>query len=249
MANPQAEWSGIEWFLKLRRYPALLLLYSGAVAAVAAESYETLIALLTNASIHDSRYDKDRPPYDALSPHRVIEKEFANTIFKNRLYVRMSDHLSAALRLPFEVILPDQREYQRCFDRFEYLRALLESDLTGEPNCIGSFGWRWKYTEQDVMRQIEAEERDAGKSWPPYQAGWFQGQRADSHQRSSRSPKSCHAKVGPELRRCHSLRYDPRPAMRLLLIAPLSGRAFRRCYRTARTVHFMVIASDSVKQR
>jgi hypothetical protein len=177
VANPQAEWSGTVLLLNLRRYPALLLLYGGSIAAVASENYETLLALLSKPTIRDHRYAQDLPLLHALSPHRVMDKDTANTMMNRNCYAPTSEHFFAVLREPFRFLLPHEREYQRCFDRFEYLRALLEVDLTGDPQCIGLFGWRWKYPEQDVMKEIEAEEGQVGRKWPPYQAGWFQSQR------------------------------------------------------------------------
>lgn len=177
VANPQTEWGGTILLLNLRRYPALLLLYGGGMAAVAGENHETLLALLTKPTIRDHRYSQDLSPLHALSPHRVLEKDAANTMIGRNCYAPMSEHFFAALREPFRFLLPDEREYQRCFDRFEYLRALLEVDMIGDPQCIGCFGWRWKYPEQDVIKEIEAQEGQVGRNWSLYQAGWFQGQR------------------------------------------------------------------------
>lgn len=53
---------------------------------------------------------------------------------------------------------PDEREYQRCFDRLECLWKLLEADATGGLQFVGSFGWRWRYPEQGAMKAIEEAE-------------------------------------------------------------------------------------------
>ena len=175
VANPQGERSGNSVLLALRRYPALLLLYGGGMAAVAGEHYGTLLTLLTKPKIE--RYGQDVPPLQGLSPHRVLEKDAANLLLGRNCYVPMSEHFFARLREPFQVLLPDERQYQQCFDRFEYLKTLLEVDKTGDLQSIGCFGWRWKYPGQDVTKEIEAEEGQVSQNWPPYQAGWFQGQR------------------------------------------------------------------------
>jgi hypothetical protein len=177
VANPQAEQSGQVVLLNLRRYPALLLLYGGGIATVAGENYETLLALLTKSKIVNERYGQDMPPLQALSPYRVLDKDAANLLTGRNCYAPMSEHFFTVLREPFRVLLPDERQYQRCFDRFEYLRTLLEVDVLGEPQSIGCFGWRWKYQEQDVMKAVEAEEGLVGKNWPVHKAGWFNGQR------------------------------------------------------------------------
>lgn len=178
VANPQAEWAGTVLLLNLRRYPSLLMMYGGGMAAVAGENYETMLALLTRPNLRDHRHARqDLPAYYALSPHRIMEKDDANMMLARNCYAPMSEHFFTALREPFRFLLPEDREYQRCFDRFEYMRALVDVDMAGDPQYVGCFGWRWKYPEWDVMKDIEAEEGQLGRHWPPYQAGWFQGQR------------------------------------------------------------------------
>jgi hypothetical protein len=177
VANPLAERSGLVPFLKLRRYPALLLLYGGGIAAVAGEHYGTLLALLSRPKLANERRGGDDPPVHRLSPHDVIEKVAADQVWGQRWYAPVSEHFFLLLREPFRVLLHEDRQFQQCFDRFEYLRSLLEVDVTGDVQSVGCYGWRWKYPEQDVRTEIEAEERAAGRDWPPYRAGWFNGQR------------------------------------------------------------------------
>lgn len=176
VANPPGERNGRVVLLGLRRFPALLLLYSGGIAAVAAEHYDTLLALLTTPKVFDP-YEPDQPLLCALSAHRVIDRDSFNKAMGQNRYAPLSEHLFSVLREPLRTLLPDDRQYQKCFDRFEYMKCLLEAAVTGDPQAIGSFGWRWKYRDQDVMKEIEEEEARLGASWPPYQVGWFQGQR------------------------------------------------------------------------
>jgi hypothetical protein len=107
----------------------------------------------------------------------VIEKDIASKVMGQKWYAPVSEHFFRLLREQFRVLLPDNRQYQRCFDRFEYLRSLLEVDITGNVRSVGCYGWRWRYPEQDVRGEIEAEEGTVGRNWPPYQFGWFGGQR------------------------------------------------------------------------
>lgn len=176
VANPQGEKIGNSLLLDLRRFPSLLILYSGGVAALVAEHYETLLALLTKPKVYD-RYENDLSPLYALSPHRVMDKDSFNKVMGQRWYAPFSEHFFKVLRDPLRALLPDDRQYQKSFDRFEYMKSLLEADVTGDSQSIGSFGWRSKYREQDVMKKIEEEEAQVGRNWPPYQVGWFRGQR------------------------------------------------------------------------
>jgi hypothetical protein len=59
--------------------------------------------------------------------------------------------------------LPDDFHYQKCFDKFEYLLALVYADLQGEESGkfwgpIGCFGWRYRHSDnRNVMNEIERE--------------------------------------------------------------------------------------------
>jgi hypothetical protein len=177
VANPTGERGGYTVLLELRRYPALLLLNGGGLAAVAAENYDTMFALFTKPKIANDRTEQYQPPLSLLSSHRVLDEELVNKLTGKRWYAPVSEYLFKLFREPFQTILPDERSYERCFDRFEYLRCLIETDIAGGPHSIGRFGWRWKFWETDVMKEIETEEGQVGRNWPPYKAGWFQGQR------------------------------------------------------------------------
>lgn len=177
IANPQGERNGLVTFLNLRRYPALLLQYAGGISAVAAEHYDTLLSLLTKPKVLNERNGKYESPLLLLTTHEVLSKDDANRMDGTDRYAPVSQHIFDVLRKRFQVLLPDDRQYQRCFDRFEYLRSLLDVDLTGDPQSIGLFGWRWKYPDQDVMKEIDEEEKSFGTKWPLYQAGWFEGRR------------------------------------------------------------------------
>ena len=177
VANPPGERNGSVALLDLRRYPALLLLYSGGIAAVAGEHHATLLGLLTKPKVTNQRRGSDEPPLRLLTTHEVIEKELANQLWGQRWYAPVSEHIFGLLRESFRVLLSDDRQYQRCFDRFEYLRSLLDVDVLGDVQSVGCYGWRWKHPEEDVRKEIEAEERAVGRNWSPYRVGWFSGHR------------------------------------------------------------------------
>ena len=68
----------------------------------------------------------------------------------------------------------------RCFDRFEYLFALVQADLTmdqkgGIAYWPGRFWWRNRLSEMHISTKIGAEfEREKG-NWPLLQTGLFHG--------------------------------------------------------------------------
>ena len=176
--NPGGDGNGYTSLLDLRRYPALLLLYAGGVAATAAGRYGTLLALLTRPNLQSSRNEQDQPQLVALTPYRVLDGELVMAMLKQRLYSPQSEHFFRLFRDPLRPFLADERQYERTFDRFEYLRCLLEVDQTGSPQSMGRFGWRWRFQQDDVRKAVEEEEARSGLAWPPYKAGWFSGQPA-----------------------------------------------------------------------
>lgn len=96
----------------------------------------------------------------------------------------VSDHLFSVLREPLREYLPDDTQYEKCFDRFEYLLALVHADLyekLGQSvwGPIGRFGWRGRHFREfgpeTIMSEIESDAAAAGDNWSPLQAGLFNG--------------------------------------------------------------------------
>ena len=75
--------------------------------------------------------------------------------------------------------LVDNTHYRRCYDRVEYLFALVYAHVDQHPSGlgpIGCFGWRdWRRQGGTIRAEIEREARDAGEDWPPLKAGLFDG--------------------------------------------------------------------------
>jgi hypothetical protein len=177
VANPSGGRAGSTALIRFRKYPALLLSYGGGLAAMAGEHYGTLIGLLTKPKIENERRGGDDPLVHRLTPYDVIDSDLVKQIMGEKWYTPMSEHFFQLLREPFRELLNDERQYERRFDRFEYLRSLLEVDVTGRVQTVGRYGWRWQLSDWDVRKEIEDEEASMGLKWPPYQAGWFNGQR------------------------------------------------------------------------
>jgi hypothetical protein len=95
----------------------------------------------------------------------------------DRRYTPLSDHLYEVLRSFLKEILPDELKCQKCFDRFEYLYALVCADFDLKQGGdgwgpVGSFGWRYR-RHNGLMKELDAEIANAGKEWPPLKAGLF----------------------------------------------------------------------------
>jgi hypothetical protein len=177
VANASGERAGFVDLRKLRGYPALLLLYGGGIAAIAADNYRTLLALLTKPKIPDEYLETDGPLLHLLTPYDVIDKDVANRAMGQNWHSPVSEHLLRLLREPLRPLMYDDRRYLGYFDRFEYLRSLLEIDTKADFPSIGRFGWRRRGVQQDVRKEVQTEEANAGQNWSLYKAGWFGGQR------------------------------------------------------------------------
>lgn len=176
IAKPETN-NGLEVLLKLRLYPALLLLYAGGIAAIAGERYGNLAALLTQANIKDSIDGREVRLGMDLNPRAVMEKPVQQKLpGRDRGYTPLSNHLFEVLRGCLREFLPSDTDYERYFDRFEYLLALVAVDLYSNASgvnrgaFVGRFGWR-----RGILDFVEQEFSQAGQNWLPLQAGLFGG--------------------------------------------------------------------------
>jgi hypothetical protein len=180
IANPVGRRDGLIAWLNLGLYPALLLLYGGGIASIVAERYETFSALLTKASVRDG--SRERPLATTLHTRAVMEPDVARELpGMERRYTPLSDYLFKFLRNSLRDFLPGDMHYQKGFDRFEYLLALIHVDLkeklTGRIwGPTGCFGWRYSsYPEDSIMKEVEKEADLAGDRWPLLELGHFEG--------------------------------------------------------------------------
>lgn len=177
----------MEPWLRLRLYPALLALYAGGIAAVAASRYDNLAALLTGPRIKRMFEDDAEPLVLVVNSDRVMEIAIAKRMpNKEHDFVPFNDHLF--LRSPvgttLREYLPEEQEFIAAFDRFEYLLGLVYWDLNEKrrgPNWawapVGCFVWRhgarYELRRMRVVQEIGAEIAAAGTDWPLLKNGLF----------------------------------------------------------------------------
>jgi len=182
IANPVGEINGFYVWINLRLYPALLLLYGGGIASIAAKNYSTFSDLLTKVTV--GKADENRgSPVSRLFPWSVInDEEIAKHIMgTEKSNYPLSDHLFQVLREPLKEFLPHNIDYRDCFERFEYLFGLIHADLKEEYlrdkwwGPVGIFG-EWNYfTGIDIMLEVEEEISEKGEDWPLLNFNHFDG--------------------------------------------------------------------------
>ena len=182
LVNARSGNGGYKLLLDLRKYPAHFLMYVGGVVALAQGQYDALAALLY-ARVRAN--DSDDPTALALHPSYVLEHDYANKVFGKNHHVPLTEHLYQAVREPVRGVLPDDTDYQRCFDLFEYFHGLVHVDLYTRRGHdawgpVGAFSYRYgRFSSgQDVrspQKQVEVEAARAGAEWGVLQAGLFEG--------------------------------------------------------------------------
>lgn len=171
----------LDIWLNLILYPALLLLYGGGIASVAAGRYSTLATLSTRPIFRDvvEEYSLILRIHD---PPPAAEEYAEHLPGAGGSNISMSDHLFEVLREPLREFLPDDVKYERAFHRFEYLHALVFTDLYekkhGKFKCrpVGRYLRTERLTpHRSVLKAVQIELGKYGHKWPILQAGLFDG--------------------------------------------------------------------------
>lgn len=169
LSDGAGEGNGNTGFLALQWYPALALSYAGGIAAVAAESYGSLLSLM-HARVGTSRgearlVEAATRGFDDLRPHfKVLPGH-------ERHYVPFSEYLYQKLKPLLDEALCLGSEYDGAFDTFEILYAVEFSYLSGRGwGPLGRFAWKAR-GGSNRLQQIVEEAARAGTTWPPIAAG------------------------------------------------------------------------------
>ena len=185
VSDDAGEGSGNTGWLALQWYPALLLSYAGGVAAVAGESYDSLLALM-HARVRSSRRDS-RLVVAATRGMGDIREHFKLLPGRNRNCVPFSEHLYEKLKPILEETLLLGSEYESAFDVFEILYSVEFSYQSGRGwGPLGRFGWKAGRGDSDPLRQLAEEAAAASQKWPPLVAGLCGGSHEEFDQTAKR---------------------------------------------------------------
>jgi len=159
LIESQKERNGYEAWRYLRLYPALILLYSIGLASLANNNYALLGAVfLKTKNIY--RDEKNTSLMFDLYASRVIEKDLGHWIpGREREYTPTSNQLFELLKPALKEYIPEERQYEDLFDRFEYLQSLVIADLMLQirDHAWAPVGrWGWKYIHE-TGRGISAD--------------------------------------------------------------------------------------------
>lgn len=184
VANPSKNFTGSLVWERLRWYPAMLLMYGGGIASVAAGNYENLAVLLAKPKVQVINKSGLLPAAVAL---------YSSTLFEDDIYGLFTDshtdpyalnrHLFEALKGPFAETMPMEDEYWSSFNTFEYLLTLVHADIQAKIN-VSDYFWgppglfmseRERRNGAVTMRTVKQQAKEQGNEWPPLKAGLFDG--------------------------------------------------------------------------
>jgi hypothetical protein len=202
IANTTPIEGGQQVLLDLRAYPRILVLYAGAIGALARDNLRTLHAITVDAK--HRREGQNVPvigvcniwlPFSsadwiasAVARHTDGVPASAEEIeaFARRSGGRktpVSDEIHTRLRDISRQVLPDDDDYDDTFDRVEVLLGVIAQDVHNTERAAGRYthgGWVGRYAwrsngRTNMFDTVRAELAQEGDTWPPLRSGFFGG--------------------------------------------------------------------------
>ncbi|SCF11728.1 toll/interleukin-1 receptor domain-containing protein [Micromonospora chokoriensis] len=168
-----SSWNG--FWANAARYPSLRLFYAAGVAAVAS-TREHLIEKMMGMGPFEIVGREEQELWQVIYPNLVIRDEEMKLLPKwegTRYYHSLSKHLRTSTCHAFDELL-DDAEFARAFERFEYLRSLLEIDKSGY-SALGEYSWYVAHRRSKVHDRVRKDIEAARQDWPLVKAGAFKG--------------------------------------------------------------------------
>lgn len=130
--------------IELRKYPALVLYYSGALAAVSARRWDNLRSL--TETVLDYWSEKHVPVPQATYPYGPFHETFQALPGMERHRTPVSDHLYNYFHKRLDHLVVRKDDFEDLFDRAEFLLALVGADTKSQGGhgfaFVGRFVWR-----------------------------------------------------------------------------------------------------------
>jgi hypothetical protein len=166
-ANTNGGWAS------LVRYPALAAFYAAGVSGVAHKRFDVVVGLCQEPVLIDGR--RRERPTEVFTPPAVLDPRIATKLpglerHKTPLNDRLFEVVRPWVRLP----VPSDRRYERGFDEWEYLIALVEIDAGRGWAPIGRWGWK-QAGDLDPGAQFAAAVKESGSNAPLLAAGLLGG--------------------------------------------------------------------------
>lgn len=170
-------------WLYLRWYPLILEFYCSGIAAVEGKRYDSLANIFYTTVSQSEHQQKDEFLVESVS-NSILElthaKVFNQLPGHERQYTPMSEYLYKTLQPKLDDILFIGKSYDKSFDEFEVIFALVVADIRKQSGNsvwgpIGRFGWKGQWSGTAPISRLVAEAKALGESWEPIKAGLFGG--------------------------------------------------------------------------
>lgn len=169
-------------WIELQWYPAMLLLYTAGVSAVAAGNAEALTAVLQTEAGGFYRGMPSQFLVLALGNASArLHDAFKLLPDHTRNYVPRSEYLHARLQPLLDDLFFLGASYSRVFDQFEGMLSMVHVDLDEghDWSPLGRFAYQYaqrdRYSRQDPFTALESEFEGEGDQWAFLQHGLFGG--------------------------------------------------------------------------
>ena len=160
---------GATALIQLRKYPALLTVYSAGIVAIANQRYDWIKTIL----MHKGRYhssDRDLihlvQELYGINVFEHTSKQLPGTV--TNAYTPISDFLFSVLRPFLTTLLPTDEEYRDAFDLFEWILSLLyigKGQHYLEPWApVGCYAWRSEF--KALIENYISEGSSLREEWP-----------------------------------------------------------------------------------
>jgi hypothetical protein len=172
--------AGSVFLLKLQLYPALLVFYTGGLAALAAKNTTNLKAIF-NVKSNDNNSE---PHALVISANcTMLDQNAGNQIFKTeRLKTPLSDHLFKLFDDKPLKELAFGQDFAQLFDEWEILIGMVFADILKDNKSgfngwapVGRFSWRGQYSGGSTLKSIKKQLAEDKPDWTPLKAGLFNG--------------------------------------------------------------------------
>jgi hypothetical protein len=178
IAEANKSGGGYVYWQAMRWYPFSLMAYGAGIAALSARNYTMLGPLFLTWLPSETRRDA-REPLIVRTENQMSE---LNGAFKAlpahaRHHVPRSEYVFGVLRAPLDQLLYLGESYERFFDEFEIIAALVYADLTFEDRgrvwaAPGRFGYKTRSSGGPYVAFVKDAEGQAD-SWPFLKLGLF----------------------------------------------------------------------------
>lgn len=172
---------GQTFWENLRFYPFSLLLCSAGIASLAAENHGAFVAAHMKRIDARPRRSERRGSSVVVPVVEALQEATSTSIWRHveeykKHRVPDSEHLFKVLRPVLDELFFLGASYERLFDRYETLRALVYADVADHgQGPAGRFTWEYSGGQDNPFADLRAEAAQEKDAWGPIRAGLFQG--------------------------------------------------------------------------